>query len=417
MNIRKKVPINETIYAQGGGDSEGNQKMSDNWHYRAFSRSEHETRVQRARELMRERQLAACICTSPELIYYFSGYEAHTHHAIGSQALILPADDREPILLLRDGDAPQADETLVLGEARLFRLGATGLPTLIGDCIRELGLHRHRLGMDFSGPVTNAALADEVRAVLDGCRFGDCWRLLGKLRTVLSHAEIVYLREAAAYANIGIDAFYARARVGMTEIELAAEIEYAMRAAGSDYAAVPTWMASGARAHCQHAMASPRKLEAGDLVHAEFAGVARRYQCVTMGSLTLGEATERMRQMAQAGADAFQAGLVVARTGARIGDMESAYRDALTERGLGDCCPMRFGVGISAAYPPVWENQITIQLECDDRLQADMAFYIHASMQSFEDRQGMLLGGSFLMTEHGPERLDTAPIELIEVAL
>ena len=391
--------------------------MSDNWDYRAFEREEHETRLQRAQALMQESDLSACVCTSPELIYYFSGYEAHTHHAIGSQALILPADGGEPVLILRDGDAPQADETLVLGVTQLFRLGAVSLATLIGDGISKLKLQSGKIGMDLSGPVMNSALAEEIRGVLDNCSFQDCWRLLGRLRTVLSAREIVYLREAARYADLGIDAFYASARIGMSEIELAAEIEYAMRSAGSEYFAVPTWMASGERAHCQHAMASPRRLASGDLVHAEFSGVARRYQCVTMGSLTLGEASKRMRQMAQGGADAFNAGLAAARVGARIGDMESAYREALTEQGLGNCCPMRFGVGISAAYPPVWENQITIQYECDDRLEPGMAFYIHSSMQSLEDKNGMLLGGSFLMTADGPQRLDKAPIALIEITL
>lgn len=389
--------------------------MTDPWHYRAFSLEEHQTRLRRAQDSMQVNRLAACVCTSPELIYYFSGYEAHTHHAISSQALVLPADGREPVLILRDGDAPQADETLVLGTTRLFRLGTVSLARLVGECIVGLGLARESIGMDLSGPVMNAALADEIRAALDNCEFRDCWRLLGQLRTVLSDQEIRYLREAADYANIGIDAFYASARVGMSEIELAAEIEYAMRAAGSDYFAVPTWMASGERAHCQHAMACSRKLVAGDLVHAEFSGVARRYQCVTMGSLTLGQPNARMQKMAQGGIDAFYAGLGAATSGSRIGEMERAYRQALTEHDLGDCCPMRFGVGISAAYPPVWENQVTIQYECDDLLEPGMAFYIHASMQSLDDKTGMLLGGSFLMTPAGPERLDKAPIELLVV--
>jgi len=389
--------------------------MKASWHYRAFTLQEHQTRLERAQRLMQENDLAACVCTSPELIYYFCGYEAHTHHAIGSQALILPADGHDPTLILRDGDAPQADESLVLGSVQLFRLGAIDLAPLIGSCITDLGVERKTIGLDMSGPVMNAALADQVRAVLSQCKFKDCWRLLGKLRTVLSQQEIRYLEQATGYANIGIDTFYDKAWVDMTEIELAAEIEYAMRSAGSDYFAVPTWMASGERAHCQHAMASPRKLAAGDLVHAEFSGVARRYQCVTMGSLTLGEPSARMRQMAQGAADAFLAGLAAARVGGRIGDMEFAYREALAEQGLGDCCPMRFGVGISAAYPPVWENQITIQFECDDVLEPDMAFYIHSSMQSLEDKNGMLLGGSFLMTSTGPKRLDKAPIELVVV--
>ena len=389
--------------------------MSEQWHYRAFGEEEHRVRLDRARTLLQGAGLSGCVCTSPELIYYFTGYEAHTHHAIGAQAMVVSAEGDEPILILRDGDVPQADETRVVGELRPYRMGATGLGELVGRAVRDLKLAGRPLGLDGSGPAMNGAVADSIRRTLGDAPVHDCWRLLGELRTVLSETEIGYLREATGYADVGIDAFYASARTGMSEIELAAEIEYAMRSAGSDYPAVPTWMASGPRDVCQHAMASPRRLRAGDLVHAEFAGVARRYHSVTMGSLVLGAPTAMMREMERAGIAAFEAGLAAARVGARIGDLEAAYRTVLADHGMGNHCPMRFGVGLSAAYPPVWENQITIQLECDDRLKPGMAFYLHASMQSMEHRQGMLLGGSFLMTRTGPERLDKAPIELVVV--
>ncbi len=390
--------------------------MAAEWNYRAFSEAEHRIRLKAAQGKMEFAGLSACVCTSPELLYYFTGYEAHTHHAIGSQALVLTASGDEPVLILRDGDVPQACETIVIGEIRPFRLGASELGDLIADALSSRGVLGKTIGLDICGPTMNGALAQAITAKAGGGGIVDCWRLLGKLRTVLSDAEIAYMRQASQYANAGIDAFYAKARIGMTEIELAAEIEHAMRRAGSDYPAVPTWMASGERGYCQHAMASSRTLRNGDLVHAEFAGVARRYHSVTMGSLVLGKPTARMVEMAEAGQQAFQAGLQAAQVGSRIGDMESAYRDTLASLGLGDCCPMRFGTGLSAAYPPVWENQITIQSECDDRFDAGMAFYIHSSMQSMEDRTGMLLGGSFLMTQDGPERLDKAPIELIIVA-
>jgi Xaa-Pro aminopeptidase len=360
--------------------------------------------------------LAGCICTSPELLYYFTGYEAHTHHAIGSQAMVMAAEREEPILILRDGDVPQADETVVVGRIQPFRLGALELAALINAAVSELGFAGKSMGIDISGPTMNGALVRSLEQALSGSELHDCWRLLGRLRTVLSEQEIVYLKEATVYANAGINAFYDAARTGMSEIELAAEIEYAVRAAGSDYPAVPTWMASGPRAYCQHAMATPRQLRRGDLVHAEFAGVARRYHSVTMGSLVMGAPNGRMVAMAEGAKAAFEAGLAAVSIGRRIGDAEVAYRDCLNERDLGDCCPMRFGVGISAAYPPVWENQITIQYETEDRFEPGMAFYIHASMQSMSDREGMLLGGSFLMTEAGPERLDRARMELVTVS-
>jgi len=387
--------------------------MVTDWNFRAFSTAEHRSRLDAARSVLENAGLSACVCASPEMLYYFTGYDAHTHHAIGSQALVLTASDKEPILILRDGDVPQADETVVVGEIRPFRLGAADLGELVADALSGHRQPGKPIGLDISGPTMNGALFQAICSAVGSKEIVDCWRLLGKLRTVLSDAEIFYLREAAKYANAGIDTFYAKAQAGMSEIELAAEIEYAMRSAGCDYAAVPTWMASGERAYCQHAMASPKKLQPGDLVHAEFAGVARRYQSVTMGSLVLGEPTTRMREMAEGGKAAFNAGLQEACVGGRIGDMESAYRDALVSLGLADCCPMRFGTGLSAAYPPVWENQITIQYESDDIFEVGMAFYIHASMQSMADRTGMLLGGSFLMTSNGPVRLDKAPIDLI----
>ena len=202
----------------------------------------------------------------------------------------------------------------------------------------------------------------------------------------------------------------------MSEIELAAEIEYAMRSAGQRLPGGADL--DGARVRAT--FVSTRWHRRGGCAQAtwrtrEFAGVARRYHSVTMGSLVLGEPTWTMREMERAGIAALEAGVAEARVGARIGDLEAAYRAVLADHGMGNHCAMRFGVGISAAYPPVWENQITIQLECEDRLGAGMAFYLHASMQAMEPRQGMLLGGSFLMTDAGPERLDKAPIEMVVV--
>ena len=389
--------------------------MGNSSEFFAFTKQEHRSRLDAARQIMDESDLDACVCTSPELLYYFTGYDAHTHHAIGSQALVLTVSENEPVLILRDGDVPQADETVVVGELRPFRLGASDLGELVSETLSKRNVAGGRVALDLSGPTMNGALAQSIANAIGIREKLDCWMLLGKLRTILSVAEERYLREATAYANAGIDVFYAKACAGISEIELAAEIEYAMRSAGSDYPAIPTWLASGERGYCQHAMASPRRLGPGDLVHAEFAGVARRYQSVTMGSLVLGEPNARMLEMAEGAKLAFDAGVKAARIGVRIGDMEIAYRDMLTDLGLGDCCPMRFGCGLSAAYPPVWENQITIQHECDDLLEAGTAFYIHSSMQSMDDRTGMLLGGSFLMTRDGPERLDKAPIELIVI--
>ena len=159
--------------------------MTD-WHYRAFSEAEHSERITRARTLMVGEDLAGCVCTSPELLYYFTGYEAHTHHAIGSQAMVMAADQEEPVLILRDGDLPQAEETVVAGRVQPFRLGAVELGTLVKAAVSELGLAGKSLGLDRSGPTMNGELAQSLEQALSGSELHDCWRLLGRLRTGLS---------------------------------------------------------------------------------------------------------------------------------------------------------------------------------------------------------------------------------------
>ena len=71
--------------------------MSGSWDFRAFTKTEHRSRIERARTLLGAAGLDGCVCTSPELIYYFTGYEAHTHHAIGSQAMVLSTDGEDPL--------------------------------------------------------------------------------------------------------------------------------------------------------------------------------------------------------------------------------------------------------------------------------------------------------------------------------
>ncbi len=389
--------------------------MSENWDFQAFPRAEHEARLARACEALARHGLAGAVCTAPELLYYFTGYEAHTHLAIGSQALVLSADGATPVLIIRDGDVPQADETVAIAKVRPFRYGAVPLSQLVAGAVSNLKLTGKPLGLDLSSITTTGALADALRTSLAGSPITDCFAMFGRLRTVLSESEIAYVREAMGYANAGLDALYTKPRAGMSEIEVAAEIEYAMRSAGSDYPPIPTWTASGPRSHCQHGQATPRKLCEGDLLHCEFSGTARRYQCVTMGSVVIGSPSARMTEIADGGAAAFWAGHDKIKPGERIGDAEQAYFDALEKHGIGECGVMRFGVGTSAAYPPVWENQISIQIENDDIWQPGMVFYIHSSLQSFKDRIGVLFGSSFVVTESGTERLDASQIELVSV--
>ena len=45
-------------------------------HCRALTRAGHEVRLERAQSMMAEYRITTCTCTSPKLMYCFSGHEA-----------------------------------------------------------------------------------------------------------------------------------------------------------------------------------------------------------------------------------------------------------------------------------------------------------------------------------------------------
>ena len=47
--------------------------------FSALAEAEHRTRIERARQTLAENRLDGAICVAPEHIFYFGGYDAHTH--------------------------------------------------------------------------------------------------------------------------------------------------------------------------------------------------------------------------------------------------------------------------------------------------------------------------------------------------
>ncbi len=93
----------------------------------------------------------------------------------------------------------------------------------------------------------------------------DCTHIMSSLRVVKEDQEIDRLRQAAAVADIGMKAAIGAVKPGITESQIAAEAEYAMRYAGAEEF-WRTYVSSGPRTGIAHGLPTNRKLETGDLV-------------------------------------------------------------------------------------------------------------------------------------------------------
>ena len=204
-----------------------------------------------------------------------------------------------------------------------------------------------------------------------------------------------YLREAARFARIGLDAARKTLKPGISEIALAAAVEGAMRGAGSDYWSIPTELASGPRTAGGHATPRERVIEPGDLVHLEFAGVARRYHATAVHTIAAGPPSRRAREIYDLARASLAAGIAAIRPGIGVGAVE----------GLEGAALMRFGYGIGIAYPPIWLEPLQISRGFDQVLAPGMVFVLHAYIQLIEENLGIIQGGTYALTESGIEML------------
>lgn len=373
--------------------------------FAAFAETEHRERLSRARAALREAGFDGCVSVAPETHFYLAGYDAWV--AVNSpQALVFSAaDERPPTLVLRDCDRPMADETSWLSDIRTYRLNAEDHCALIAEVVAEHGLAGRRLAIETQSYALTHAYGLALEAALAPAVLEDATTLLGGLRLLKSSAEMDYIRAAARFAELGLDVARRTLRQGITEIALAGTVEGTMRQAGCDYWAIPTELAAGPRGTAMHATPRDRPIRSGELVHMEFAGVARRYHAVALHTVALGEPDSRSRDLYAATRASLAAGIAAIRPGAPVSDVEDACLEPLRRLGIEDGFKMRFGYGIGIAYPPVWLETLQISRDFDTRLEPGMVFVLHAGVDLMDEGLGAVQGGTYALTDSGLEQL------------
>jgi Xaa-Pro aminopeptidase len=260
-----------------------------------------------------------------------------------------------------------------------------------------------RIAVDFGSYACTARYGFNLVEALKPATLDDATVLFSTLQFQKSEAELAHVRQAGKYADIGWQRAQEVLRAGMTEGELASEVEYAMRSAGSEFSALATLCATGARTPGMHSTPMNKKIEHGDVVHMEFAGVSNRYHAVSMFTFAAGEPSPLVRELYDLGNETLSAAMAQCKPGNPIAAMETASLEPLKRVGREKAYMAMFGTGLGVAYPPIWVGSLTINRWSDKILAPGMVFYAHSCLQFVDEGIGITQGGSYLVTEDGYE--------------
>jgi len=117
------------------------------------------------------------------------------------------------------------------------------------------------------------------------------------LRARKTTGEIELIRQAQAITDAAFTHILNFIKPGLTEREVATELEFFMRRAGADGMAFPVIVASGPNSAVPHAVPSGRVLQHGDFVLMDFGARLNDYCSDMTRTVFLGEADEQQQQM------------------------------------------------------------------------------------------------------------------------
>jgi len=225
--------------------------------------------------------------------------------------------------------------------------------------------------------------------------------LVRDLATTRDALELERIARAAEIADEGFRTLCASAEIGMREYELAAEVEAAMQAAGSE----DNYGLMGAGAH-NRAIRPPtdRRIEAGDLIVGEITPCYRGAFAQLCRTFVMGRPSAVQREKYDLLIRAEEAGFRAALPGRPSSDIARAVNAVIAAAGYAEYCRQPYmrtrghGLGFGGVVPA------DVTEESSPMLEPDMTMVIHPN-QYLPETGYMMLGDTVVIADGGPRIL------------
>ena len=147
--------------------------------------------------------------------------------------------------------------------------------------------------------------------------------------------ELERMRKAQDITDKAFSEVLGRIQVGMTELELQAELIYCLYKNGGDGLAFDPIVVSGPNTSLPHGVAGERKIQAGDFVTMDFGAMYQGYCSDMTRTVAVGYATEEMKKVYNTVLEAQLAGIAITKAGVPGKDIDAAARKVIEDAGYG----------------------------------------------------------------------------------
>lgn len=356
-------------------------------------------RLGRLREAMAKEGIPSLYTTHPYNRRYLTGYTGQDHMPNESAGAVLVTPDAQYLHVSR------LNSEQARAEAPDFAIVAYPKRDEMAQQIKDLGA-KHlftRLGIEEKSILyaTYQLLAE----ALPGVELVSVGDLVTNLRAIKDRDEIALLRRAQAITVAAFTDVSGRITVGMTEKEVAWELEKAVRAHGGEGLGFSTIVGAGPNGARPHHSVSDRKIQEGEPVVIDMGASYEGYSGDLTRTIVVGEPDDQFRRVYDVVLRAMRHAEEIAKPGMKGGDLDAAARAVIAEAGYGDnfIHTLGHGIGLQVHEGP------GARTDGEDIFSPGMSLTIEPGIY-LEGWGGVRIEDTIVFTETGIENLTAAPV-------
>jgi Xaa-Pro dipeptidase len=362
----------------------------------------YEERVRRIRKIMTEKGVNAMVIAGIENYYYITG-------DVRRQArMVFPAEG-EPTLIVFFTEEEFVRKNTWIKDVRPWR----NVSELMGhffSAMKEKDLTDKTVGFD-----VHSAPGFEVyrfRKLNPKINLVETDEVLMELRMYKSREEIERMRDTAKIAEKGMKAAIETVAPGISENEVAAETEYAMRKAGAERWGTIPFVNSGYRSLYLHGFVSRKIIEKGDPVLIDVHPICNMYAADMARTVVCGQPSLEQKKAASTYVQAQKQTREALRPGWKVGDVTQFMKGAMEKLPYGEFNVPAYIHGVGLEFEE-WPHPSHYPQHNSIILKSSMTMSVGHATLPVPGIGGFRVEDTVLITEEGCESLTTYEHELI----
>ena len=233
-------------------------------------------------------------------------------------------------------------------------------------------------------------------------------RLINTLRSIKTENEVESIVKAQRIAQDAFDRILGFIKPGVTEKDIALELDFYMLRGGAEALSFETIAVSGKNSSMPHGVPSFKKIEAGDFVTMDFGAIVGGYHSDMTRTVAVGYATDEMKNVYNTVLNAQILCLNSLKAGLSCKEGDGIARKYIENEGYGEYFTHSTGHGVGIEiheYPNLSPASESV-LQAGNIVTVEPGIYIPGKF-------GVRIEDMAYITENGCRNLTTAPKELI----